>query len=213
MGVSDLTVFRKSVLAGVLIAIGALFSMAAAPYGPVVQGLCFSVGLFGVLCTEARLFTGRVLAVETVWRKEATISDVLVMWLTVWTFNLLGAFVVALTALACGFDAVPVSAAKAAIPWHELLVRAALCNVLVCLAVFAVKRYPYDGVIGNFAACLLPVACFVACGFEHSVADMLYLNLGLMQGAVTPLDVIRVLLLATIGNVVGGVAFAWMVRE
>lgn len=208
----DLTI-RKSILAGALIAIGALFSMSAASYGPVIQGLCFSVGLFGVLCTGARLFTGSVLAIEDVWRKETAVSDVLVMWLTIWTFNLLGAFVVALAALACGFDAVPVAAAKAAIPWHELLVRAALCNVLVCLAVFAVKRYPYGGVIGNFSACLLPVACFVACGFEHSVADMLYMPLGMVQGAVTLLDVIRVLLLATIGNVAGGVAFAWLVRE
>lgn len=222
LAVFDSAVFRKSVLAGALIAIGALFSMAAAPYGPVVQGLCFSVGLFGVLCTGARLFTGSVLGIEGVWRKETTISDVLVMWLTIWTFNLLGAFVVALTALACGFDAVPVAAAKAAIPWHELLVRAALCNVLVCLAVWTYKETQSSGwernrgaslVLDAIASSVLPVACFVACGFEHSVADMLYMNLGLMQGAVTPLDVIRVLLLATVGNVVGGIAFAWLVRE
>lgn len=212
MGDFDSAVFRKSVLAGALIAIGALFSMAAAPYGPVVQGLCFSVGLFGVLCTGARLFTGSVLAVEYVWRKETAASDVLVMWLTIWTFNLLGAFVVALAALACGFDAVPVAAAKAAIPWHELLVRAALCNVLVCFAVWTFNHGERTA-LSALVASILPVACFVACGFEHSVADMLYLNLGLMQGAVTPLDVIRVLLLATVGNVVGGVAFAWLVRE
>ena len=42
---------------------------------------------------------------------------------------------------------------------------------------------------------------------------MLYMPLGMMQGAVSPLDVIRVLLLATAGNLVGGIGFAWMVRE
>ena len=210
---SEPPIIKKSILAGVLIAIGALFSIAAKPYGNVVQGLCFSVGLFGVLCTGARLFTGSVLAVETVWRKETAVSDVLVMWVTIWAMNLLGAVTIALMALCMGFDATVIAQAKASLPWHELLVRAVLCNVLVCMAVFAVKMYPYGGVIGNFAACLLPVACFVACGFEHSVADMLYMPLGMMQGAVTPLDVIRVLLLATIGNVVGGVAFAWLARE
>jgi len=219
--VRDLTI-RKSILAGALIAIGALFSMAASPYGPVVQGLCFSVGLFGVLCTGARLFTGSVLAVETVWRKETAVSDVLVMWVTLWAMNLLGAVTIALMSSQIGFDATAIAQAKAALPWHELLVRAVLCNVLVCLAVWTYKETQRSGwernrgaslVLDALASCLLPVTCFVACGFEHSVADMLYMPLGMMQGAVTPLDVIRVVGIATIGNVVGGVAFAWLVRE
>ena len=210
----DLTI-RKSTLAGALIAIGALFSMAASPYGNVVQGLCFSVGLFGVLCTGARLFTGSVLAIETVWRRQTTISDVLVMWATIWAMNLLGAVVIALMALCIGFDATAIAQAKAALPWHELLVRAVLCNVLVCLAVWAYRKGDSEDlyIVDAMTSCILPVACFVACGFEHSVADMLYMPLGMLQGAVTPLDVIRVLLLATVGNVVGGVAFAWLVRE
>lgn len=209
------SIIKKSVLAGVLIAMGALFSMSAASYGPVTQGLCFSAGLFGVLCTGARLFTGSVLAVETVWRKETTISDVLVMWATIWAMNLLGAVTIALMALCMGFDATAIAQAKAALPWHELLVRAVLCNVLVCLAVWTYKKGDCQDMylVDALLASVLPVACFVACGFEHSVADMLYMPLGMMQGAVTPLDVIRVLLLATIGNVVGGVAFAWLVRE
>lgn len=217
----DLTI-RKSILAGALIAIGALFSMAASPYGPVVQGLCFSVGLFGVLCTGARLFTGSVLAVETVWRKETTISDVLVMWATIWAMNLLGAVTIALMALCSGFDATAIAQAKAALPWHGLLVRAVLCNVLVCMAVWTYEETWRSGwernrssslVLDALASCLLPVACFVACGFEHSVADMLYMPLGMMQGAVTMADCMRVILTATAGNMVGGIAFAWMVRE
>ena len=212
---SEPSVFRKSVLAGALIAIGALFSMAASPYGPVVQGLCFSVGLFGVLCTGARLFTGSVLAVETVWRKETAVSDVLVMLVTIWAMNLLGAVTIALMALCSGFDATAIAQTKASLPWHELLVRAVLCNVLVCLAVWTYKKGDCQDMylVDALLASVLPVACFVACGYEHSVADMLYMPLGMMQGAVTPFDVIRVIGIATIGNVVGGVAFAWLVRE
>ena len=206
------SIVKKSVLAGVLIAIGALFSMSAASYGQVIQGLCFSVGLFAVLCTGARLFTGSMLGIEAVWRKEATISDVAVLWATIWALNLVGAVCVALMAFDMGFDATTVAQAKAALPWHELLVRAVLCNVLVCMAVWMFNRGERTSV-SALAACVLPVACFVACGFEHSVADMLYMPLGMMQGAVTLLDVIRVLLLATAGNLVGGIGFAWMVRE
>jgi formate/nitrite transporter len=209
---SKSSIFKKSVLAGALIAVGALFSIRAATYGPVVQGLCFSVGLFGVLCTGAMLFTGSMLGIEAVWRKEITISDVAVMWATLWAFNLAGAVCVALMAFDMGFDATSIAQAKAALPWHELLVRAVLCNVLVCFAVWTFNHGERTSV-SALAACVLPVACFVACGFEHSVADMLYMPLGMMQGAVSPLDVIRVLLLATAGNLVGGIGFAWMVRK
>lgn len=206
------SIVKKSVLAGVLIAIGVLFSMSAASYGQVIQGLCFSVGLFGVLCTGSRLFTGSMLAMEAVWRKEVTISDVSVMLATLWAFNLVGAVTVVLMAFDMGFDATTVAQAKAALPWHELLVRAVLCNVLVCLAVWTFNHGERTSV-SALAACVLPVACFVACGFEHSVADMLYMPLGWLQGAVSMADCMRVILLATAGNMVGGIGFAWMVRK
>ena len=207
-----LSIIKNSVLAGVLIAIGALFSIAAKTYGSVVQGLCFSVGLFAVLCTCSRLFTGSMLGIESVWRKEITISDVLVMWVTLWALNLVGAVCVALMASQTGFDATEVAIAKAGLPWQSLLIRAVLCNVLVCFAVWmfnSSERTPVDA----FVSCVLPVDCFVACGFEHSVADMLYMPLGMMQGAVSLTDCMRVIITATAGNMVGGIAFAWMVRE
>ena len=205
-------IIKKSVLAGVLIAIGALFSVVASPYGPVVQGLCFSVGLFAVLCTCSRLFTGSMLGIESVWRKEITISDVAVMWATLWAMNLVGAVCVALMASQTGFDATAMAQSKAALPWHSVLMRAVLCNVLVCLAAWTFNHGERT-TVSALAASVLPVACFVACGFEHSVADMLYMPLGMMQGAVSLTDCIRVILTATAGNMVGGIGFAWMVRE
>lgn len=204
-------IVKRSILAGVLIAMGALFSMAARQYGNVVQGLCFSVGLFGVLCTGARLFTGSMLAIEAVWRKEISVSDVLTMWATLWALNLLGAVTIALMASQAGFDATVIATAKAAMPWHELLVRAVLCNVLVCMAVWTFNHGERTAT-SALAACVLPVACFVACGFEHSVADMLYMPLGLLNGAVSVVDCARVIGIATVGNMAGGIGFAWLMR-
>ena len=207
-----LPTIKRSILAGVLIAMGALFSIAARQYGNVVQGLCFSVGLFGVLCTGAKLFTGSMLGIEAVWRKQTSVSDMAVMWATLWAWNLFGAVCVALMAPCMGFEATAVAQAKAAMPCHELLVRAVLCNVLVCLAVWTFNRGEHT-VANALVASVLPVACFVACSFEHSVADMLYMPLGCMQGAVTAMDCARVIGVATVGNMVGGIGFAWMVRE
>jgi formate/nitrite transporter FocA (FNT family) len=203
---------KRSVLAGVLISVGALFSLAASQYGNVVQGVCFSVGLFGVLICGACLFTGGVLVVRDVWDGELTISEAVETLCLVWVFNLVGATAVAAMALVCGFDVAPVACAKAATPWYELVVRGILCNVLVCLSAHMFNTSERTVTTALLAA-LPPVACFVACGFEHSVADMLYMQLGLMQGVVTLPSCAMVLALATVGNVVGGVAFSWLVRE
>ena len=209
---SKSAIVKKSVLAGVLIAMGALFSMAAKQYGPVVQGLCFSVGLFAVLCTGSKLFTGSMLGIEAVWRKQTSVSDMAVLWATLWAFNLVGAVCVALMAWCMSFDATAIAHAKAMLPWHSLLIRAVLCNVMVCFAVWAFNHSEHTAV-NALVASVLPVACFVVCGFEHSVADMLYMPLGWLQGSVSMADCIRVVLMVTAGNMVGGIAFAWMVRE
>lgn len=207
---------KKSVLAGVLIAIGALFSIAAKPYGPVVQGLCFSVGLFGVLVTGANLFTGGMLVAKAVWDGKTSLAGA-VKWLAkVWAWNLLGAATIALMASQMGFDASAIAQAKASMPWHELLLRAVLCNVLVCLSAWTWQKGVHggwDGPMDVLASCALPVACFVACGFEHSVADMLYMPLGLFANVGNMVDCLRVIGIATVGNVIGGVGFAWLVWE
>jgi len=205
---------KRSILAGVLISIGALFSIAAKPYGPVVSGLCFSVGLFGVLCTCASLFTGGLLTIHSVWSGSAPLSVVLRKWAVVWSFNLVGAVIVALMASQTGIDKnLVVTAAtnsKMAMPWHELLIRAVLCNVMVCMSVWTFKRS--DGKVADaLAACVLPVACFVACGWEHSVADMFYMALACIANPFKWPGFLYVVGLSTIGNVIGGTAFSWLV--
>ena len=60
--------------------------------------------------------------------------------------------------------------------WDTLFVCGILCNVLVCLAVrigFAARSVS-DKVLGI----LLPIAGFVAMGFEHCVANMFFLPMG-----------------------------------
>jgi formate/nitrite transporter FocA (FNT family) len=91
-------------------------------------------------------------------------------------------------------------------PWGEILVRAFFCNIMVCLAVNC-GRWA-TSVADWFFACLMPVACFVTCGFEHSIADMFYMLLGLFNGGVDAVGVIYVLAVSVAGNVIGGTAYA-----
>ena len=91
-----------------------------------------------------------------------------------------------------------------------LFFKAILCNILVCLAVWIgfSSKTTADKVLGI----LLPISAFVACGFEHCVANMFFLPMGLVlnglgfgaAGAVTLGGVAYNLVLATLGNIVGG---------
>ena len=203
---------KKEILAGALIAIGALFSISAAKYGNVVQGFCFSVGLFGVLCCNARLFTGQVLMTQDYWRGNIGFGQLLMTWAHTWSYNLLGSVAIAAIAHYAGVDASKAVWAKTLTPSYAIFCKAVLCNVMVCLSVWCYRCF-VGGPANAFFSALLPVACFVACGFEHSIADMLYMSLGMMAQTISAYAFLRVVLVATIGNVVGGTLFSWLMFE
>ena len=64
------------------------------------------------------------------------------------------------------------------LPFGEALLRGVCCNVLVCGAVWMASGADSAG--GKAVCCFFPVMLFVLCGFEHSVANMFYLRLGLL---------------------------------
>ena len=71
-------------------------------------------------------------------------------------------------------------------------------------------------VADKILAIVFPITAFVACGFEHSVANMFFLPLGiaLAQAGSTPLsmiDAVTNLILVTLGNIVGGTVLVALV--
>jgi formate transporter len=67
---------------------------------------------------------------------------------------------------------------KASLGWGQAVALGILCNALVCLAVWL--SYGARSLTDKFFAILLPISAFVAAGFEHSVANMYFLPLGLL---------------------------------
>lgn len=220
--------FVSAMLAGAFIGFGAMFFClllgdSTLPFSVqrIGGGLCFCLGLTLVLCCGAELFTGNSLMVCALASRKVRIGAVLRNWGIVWFGNLAGALVaVAFVYLAdvqgmnsagVGEAFVSVAAGKVALEPVTLLFKAIMCNILVCLAVwigFAGKSVA-DKVLGI----LLPISAFVACGFEHCVANMFFLPMGLIlnafdgvgaQGAVTIAGVACNIAIATVGNVIGG---------
>ena len=212
--------FVAGMLAGAFISFGAMFfclftSDSSLPFA--VQraggGACFCLGLVLVLCCGAELFTGNSLMVCSLLSRKIGVGALLRNWVTVWLGNLVGSLVVVLLVYASQMAA------------GVIFAKGILCNVLVCLAVWIgfSARSVVDKVLGIF----LPITAFVACGFEHCVANMFFLPSGFLMnslgvgapGAVALGGVVGNILIATLGNIVGGVAvgvaywFAYRSRE
>ncbi|MBP9048409.1 MAG: formate/nitrite transporter family protein [Tabrizicola sp.] len=208
-----------AMLAGAFIGFGAAFwcmaMVGADPdpgFGPqrVLGGAAFALGLILVVVGGAELFTGNALMVMAVVDRRITLGALLRNWGIVYVGNLVGAVGLALAFGLSGLLDGPMGAvaakaatAKAGLPPLEAFVRGALCNALVCLAVWLsfAARTATDKILGV----LWPVAAFVTLGLEHSVANMFLFPAGLWAGAEAPLaGVAGNLFWVTLGNVIGG---------
>ncbi len=205
-----------ALLAGAFIGFGAIaFTVATTGVplsGPmrILGGLAFSLGLILVVVGGAELFTGNAMIVMAWADGRIGLPALLRNWAIVLPANLAGALglagVMALAGLSggeLGQRAAEIAEAKLALGWGEAFWRGALCNALVCLAVWL--SMAARSVEGRILAVVWPVTVFVAAGFEHSVANFYLIPAGLLAGAEGSLgDVLGNWIPVTLGNVVGG---------
>jgi formate transporter len=247
---SALDVFVLAVLAGPFIALGAIFATTVAsggdalPYGVVrlLAGLTFSLGLILVVVAGAELFTGNNLIVMAWASRRVSSARLLGNWTLVWIGNFVGAVATAAIVYvseqhtfgggAVGETALSIAAAKTDLGFLQAVALGALCNALVCLAVWL--TYGARTTTDKILAVIPPIAAFVAAGFEHSVANMYFISIGLLiktddafvAGLDSPPDLSGLtwqnffadnLLPVTIGNIVGGAlmvgAVYWFVYQ
>jgi len=219
--------FALAILAGAFIAFGAIFyavvqvgAADALPWGVarLLGGLAFSLGLVLVVIGGAELFTGNALMVMALAARRLRFADMVRAWVIVYAGNFVGAAGTAGLLMlsgqyrfaggAMGDVYLAIAAAKTALPVVELFFLAVLCNVLVCLAVWLTLGA--HSTADKILAVILPIAAFVAAGFEHSVANMFFLPLAEMIAAVQGGPAIGIdamltnLAVVTAGNIVGG---------
>lgn len=116
---------------------------------------------------------------------------------------------------AIGRTAIAIATTKCALPFAEAFCKGILCNLLVCLAVWLALAG--RTVTDKILAIIFPVSAFVAAGFEHSVANLYFIPLGIFlsdSAVVTPLNwagLFHNLLPVTLGNLVGGAGLVGLV--
>src|SRR3989338_8021385 len=194
-GLNFLAKFTLSVLAGVFIAFGAiLFTLVVHDskfsFGltQLIGGLSFFLGLILVVVAGAELFTGNNLLVMAYISKKITLRQVIENWVIVYLGNFIGALSMALwiyfskhlqvNSSLVGAKALLIANAKVGLPFLVAFSRGVLCNALVCLAVWLCMsgRTTTDKIV----SILFPITAFVALGFEHSVANMYFIPMGLL---------------------------------
>jgi formate transporter len=197
-----LSMFVLAVLAGAFIALGAIFATTVTagagglPYGLVrlMAGLVFSLGLILVVVGGAELFTGNNLIVMAWASGKVSTRLLLQNWVIVYLGNFAGALATAALVFASGqFNfgqgsvgaaALATANAKTELGFWQALVLGILCNALVCLAVWLTfsARTTTDRIL----AIVPPITAFVAAGFEHSIANMYFIPMGLFIKAGAP---------------------------
>jgi len=229
------------ILGGAFIALGAIFATTVTagtaghlPFGVVklLGGLVFCLGLILVVVAGAELFTGNNLIVMA-WANNHTSTWLVARnWGLVYFGNFVGSIVTAFIMLfskqftfgggLIGLNALNIANAKCELDFLQALALGAMCNALVCIAVWLC--YSARSTTDKILSIIFPISAFVAAGFEHCVANMYFIPMGLLvkkfapasfwssigkaaadYGSLTwPNFVLHNLLPVTLGNIFGG---------
>lgn len=208
------------ILAGSYISLGGMFYTLTVTdtglgLGPtrLLGGITFSLGLIMVVVGGAELFTGNTMLTMAWAGRRISTALLLKNWAVIYAGNFIGSLATAWLVHASGalgmgdgaltHTVVKIAESKAHLPFDQIFWRGILCNVLVCMGVWLALGARSVG--GKIAAIVFPVSAFVAMGFEHCVANMYLIPVGMLEGAnVTPLQFVQNLVPATLGNIVGG---------
>lgn len=231
-----------AVLAGAFIAFGAIFatlvtSGSELSFGltKLLAGIAFSLGLILVVVGGAELFTGNNLLTMAWASRRISTWQVLRNWMVVYFGNMFGAFSIVILMFLSGHylfgdgitgeNILQIAETKCELGFFQAIILGILCNILVCLAIWLC--YSARTTQGKILSILFPISAFVAAGFEHSVANMYFIPMGLLvkqfadpalwnylatepgqyESLTTGNYFINNLLPVTIGNIIGGAAF------
>lgn len=197
---NNFKVLISSILAGTCIGFGGIIYLMSS--NKVLGSMFFAIGLLTICSYGLHLYTGKVCYVFQNNKKFALQIPI------VWFGNLIGTGITALIVLATRNGAAIAEAATALCEikmndsYISLFLLGIFCNIMIYISVEGYNKVPYE--MGKYISLLFGVMVFILSGFEHSIADMFYFWAANNWSAES---IIR-LLVITLGNAVGGIAFA-----
>ena len=231
-----------AILAGAYIALAGVGATAAAvtvesgSLAKLLSACVFPAGLSMVILAGSELFTGNCLIVMDVVGKKVTWFECIRNLIVVYFSNLIGALIIDTliyfsgnldyTGGLLGAYAIKVAVGKVGISPLKGITSGILCNILVCIAILMAAAA--TDIVGKIWAIFFPIMAFVVGGFEHCVANMFYIPVGMMAAqnpayvakaqeaygltaeqiqGLTVLHSLNNFIPVTIGNILGGMVF------
>ena len=194
-----------SVLAGMVIGLGGLANLLANNLQPGLEGrlsggLLFALGIFAIISFEKRLFTGLACNLST-YKKE-NIWHLPVSFLANSVGVGITVFLARFTPIGdtMALQSTMVIQTKFAVDSWVLsaLCSSMLCGILIALSIWSATYAPKKGLSATLGV-MLPIVVFAFCGFDHSVANMIYF---FYNGAIS-LEILCYILLTIMGNLIG----------
>jgi formate/nitrite transporter len=232
----------RAFMAGLYIAVGAALATVcgtgvqevAPGLKSMIAGAVFPVGLIAIVLTGMELFTGDCMLMPVAClNKKLNWGRMFYAWLWVYVGNFIGsifwAYLMSVGPFTIGggdeltpfgTNAVAIAESKV-LPyiaqggagWWSAFMKGIACNLLVNVAILL--AFSSKNMIGKFFGIWFPIMAFVASGFEHSVANMYFIPVGIFLGANIGWDqfVVWNLIPVTLGNIVGGMVFIGFVYQ
>ncbi|QYN45061.1 formate transporter FocA [Gilliamella sp. ESL0441] len=234
----------SAILAGLYISIAFVFYItvttgtATVAFGlaKLVGGICFSLGLMLVVCCGTDLFTSTILTILPKMTHRITWAKMFRNWILVYIGNFIGAILFVCVIWFSGqymvangmwgLNVLQTADHKLHHTFIEAIFLGFLANLMVCLAAW--MSYAGRSLLDKMLIMILPVAMFVASGFEHSIANMFMIPMGIVINNFASPEfwhaigaspdafkeltvehfVLKNLIPVTIGNILGGLAVA-----
>ena len=186
----------SAILAGVFISIAFVFYITATTgtatvafgLAKLVGGICFSLGLMLVVCCGTDLFTSTILTILPKMTYKISWVKMFRNWIFVYIGNFIGAILfVAIIWFSgqymvanglWGLNVLQTADHKLHHTFIEAVFLGLLANLMVCLAAW--MSYAGRSLLDKMLIMVLPVAMFVASGFEHSIANMFMIPMGIV---------------------------------
>lgn len=182
-----------------------------------LMGTTFPIGLIMILMVGGELFTGCCATlIPSVFSGRIRWQWMVKYWIIIWITNFIGAlifgyFMVYLTNISHAYPTIDgfftIAKAKSSNPFFVTLLKGVGANWLVCLAVWLGSAS--KSATGKILGIWIPVMTFVTIGYEHSIANMFFLPIAMLEGFDLSLAdmFLKNLIPATIGNIIGGAIF------
>ena len=233
------------ILAGMFIALGGVSSQTAShaitnvSLAKMAAGTVFPIGLLMIVLVGGELFTGNCLMIMATLDKQIRVRRFIRNLFVVFFSNVVGALIIALLVFfsgnldlsggALGGYTISVAVEKVSHTTIRGITSGFLCNLFVCMAVL--KGAAAKEVAGKIQATWFPIFAFVICGFEHIVANMYFIPIGLLAktnplyvqqaeavynvtaeklATLTVPNILNNFIPVTIGNVLGGLFIGLM---